>query len=309
MQIPFKSALFTASLLAAGAAVSIQPVAAQPAPAAPDATPAKPVFALGAMNVFRRFPPEIRAKMIDYYGTVLGLHALTPIQVNANLQMILFRVGTHGQIKLASGLTPGRKHHPGGAINDATGIRLYTLTFTDEAALSARFTAAGYPAPAFKDIGGGRRAALVKDPGGFNLELVIDPKASPETTGGVTVGINVSDLDKSRAFYRDFVGLEELPPVKDAFLGVTKYPFRHGETTIELWSVGKDLPADTDSAGIQYVISNIDAVNANAMARHVTVETPLGGVPGFNIRTVWLNDPDGVTDYFYQLGAPPSPAK
>jgi len=300
-----KTALFAGVLLATPGAFAAEPAAAQPA----DVTPARPQFAQGSMNVFRRFPAEIRAKMIDYYGKVLGLQALTPIQLTATQQMILFRVGGGGQIKLATGLTPGRKYHPGGGVNDATGIRLYTLTFPDEAALTARFTAAGYPAPAFKDIGGGRGAALVKDPGGFNLELVIDPTASPQTTGGVEVGINVSDLQKSRAFYRDFVGLDELPPVKDAFLGVTKYPYRHGETTVALWSVGKDLPADTGSAGVQYVISNIDAVNANAMARHVTVETPLGGVPGFNIRTVWLNDPDGVTDYFYQLDAPPAAAK
>jgi catechol 2,3-dioxygenase-like lactoylglutathione lyase family enzyme len=304
MHKPLKIAVVALYLLMADAALAQQPAAAP----AVDATPAKPVFAQGSMNVFRRFPAEIRAKMIDYYGKALGLQALQPIQVNANLQMILFRAGGTGQIKLATGLTPGRQYHPGGAINDATGIRLYTLTFPDEAALVARFKAAGYPAPAFKDIGGGRRAALVNDPGGFNLELVIDPKASPQTTAGVEVGINVSDIAKSRAFYRDFVGLEELPPVKDAFLGVTKYPFRHGETTIDLWSVGEGLPADTGSAGIQYVISNIDAVNAAAMAQHVTVETPLGGVPGFNIRTVWLNDPDGVTDYFYQLGARPSAA-
>ncbi len=90
---------------------------------------------------------------------------------------------------------------------------------------------------------------------------------------------------------------------------MTKHPYRHGQTTINLWSVGHNLPADTGSAGIQYVISNIDAVNARAAADHVTVETPLGGVPGFNVRTVWLNDPDGVTDYFYQLGARPDPAK
>ncbi|MEI9964232.1 MAG: VOC family protein [Caulobacteraceae bacterium] len=295
-----KTALFVAALLAAPRAQA----AAQPA----DAAPARPVFAQDSMNVYRRFPPEIRTRMIDFYGQALGLQPLQPIQVNANLQMILFRVGGAGQIKLATGLTPGRQYHLG-ALNEATGIRLYTLHFPDEAALTARFKAAGYPAPAFRDIGGGRRAALVTDPGGFHLELVIDPKASPQTTGGVEVGINVSDLERSRAFYRDFVGLEELPPVKDAFLGVTKYPFRHGETTIALWSVGKGLPADTDSAGVQYVISNIDAVNASALARGVTVQTPLGGVPGFNIRTVWLNDPDGVTDYFYQLGGAPAAAK
>jgi catechol 2,3-dioxygenase-like lactoylglutathione lyase family enzyme len=257
------------------------------------------------MNIFRRFSPEIRDKMVEFYNQVLGLPALTPIQLSRTQQMLLFKVGT-GQIKLASGLSQGRQYHPGGALNEATGIRLITLTFPDEAALAARFKAAGYPAPEFKDIGSGRRAALVKDPGGFNVELIVAPGAPPEAYGSVTVGINATNLERSRAFYRDFVGLDELKPEQDAFLGVTKYPFRHGTTTIDLWSVGKDLPADTGSAGIQYVTSNVDAIDALAKQRHVTVETPLGGVPGFNIRTVWLNDPDGVTDYFYQLGARPA---
>jgi len=49
------------------------------------------------------------------------------------------------------------------------------------------------------------------------------------------------------------------------------------------------------------VTSNVEAIDAKAKAEKVTVETPLGGVAGFNILTVWLNDPDGVTNYFYQL--------
>ena len=280
---------------------------AMPAGAQPAAQGARPQFAQDSLNVFRRFPAEQREAMVVFYEKVLGLQPLHPIDLGNGQQVILFRVGS-GQIKLAPGLQKDRQYHLG-ALNEATGIRLYTLFFPDEAALSARFTANGYPAPTFKDIGNGRRAALVKDPAGFHLELVIVPKGSAETYGRVEVGINVSDLKKSDAFYRDFAGLEALPPVKDAFLGVTKHPYRHGTTTINLWSVGKNLPADTGSAGIQYVISNIDAVNASAKARNITVETPLGGVPGFNIRTVWLNDPDGVTDYFYQLGAVPAEKK
>ncbi len=298
MHKPLKTHLFALSLLMASAAFAAQ---------AADTGAVRPQFAQGSMNVYRRFAVEDRTKMIEFYDKVLGLKPLQPINLGGGQQMILFGVGG-GQIKLAAGLKEGRQYRTGG-INDATGIRLYTLFFPDEAALQARFQAAGYPAPVFKDIGDGRRAALVKDPAGFNLELVIVPGAPPEATGKVEVGINVSDLKRSRAFYREFVGLEELPPVKDAFLGVTKYPYRHGQTTLDLWSAGKGLPADTGSAGIQYVISNIDAVNAEATARKVTVETPLGGVPGFNVRTVWLNDPDGVTDYFYQMGARPDPAK
>lgn len=298
-----KTALVAGLLLTAPAAL------AQPAAAPTSVAPAKPQFAQGSMNVYRRFAVEDRTKMVEFYDKVLGLKPLQPINLGGGQQMILFGVGT-GQVKLAAGLKEDRKYHLGG-LNEATGIRLYTLYFPDEAALTERFKAAGYPAPDFKDIGGGRRAALVKDPAGFSLELVAAPNAPPETYGQVEVGINVSDLARSEAFYRDFVGLEALAPAKDPLLGVTRRPFRHGSTTINLWSVGKNLPADTGSAGIQYVVSNVDAVDALAKQRHVTVETPLGGLPGFNIRTVWLNDPDGVTDYFYQLigrGPPPRPA-
>lgn len=266
---------------------------------APAAATVRPQFLQGSMNVYRRYPAEDHAKMVAFYDKVLGLKSLRPINLSANQQVILFGVGS-GQIKLAAGLKQDRQYHRGGP-KDFRGIRLYTLFFPDEAALTARFVAAGYPEPVFKDIGGGRRAALTQDPAGFNLELVILPGASAEETGKVEVGINVSDLNRSRAFYRDFAGLEELPPVKDPVLGVTEYPYRHGQTTINLWSVGHDLPADTGSAGIQYVIGNVEAMNARALAEHVTVETPLGGVPGFNVLTVWLNDPDGATDYFYQF--------
>ena len=292
------SALAAASLLSAGAALADDP-APGPAPGpAPAAVPAKPVFVQGYMNVYRRFSPDIRDRMITFYNQVLGMPSLNPITLGPNQQMLLYKVGA-GQVKLASGLKDDRKYHTGGGVNDATGIRVYTFYFPDEAALSGRFTAAGYPAPVFKDIGGGRRAALVQDPGGFHVELIVAPNAPPETYGKVDVGINVSDLKRSEAFYRDFVGLQALPPETDALLGVTRHPFRNGTTTIELWSAGKDLPADTGSAGIQYIVNNVEAVDALAKAQHVTIETPLGGVAGFNIRTVWLNDPDGATTYFY----------
>ena len=280
----------------------LAPVAALPAHAADAATAkAKPEFAQNSLNVFRRFDVADRPKMIDFYDKALGLKPLSPINLGGGQQMILFGVGS-GQIKLAAGLSKGREYHPGGAIGDATGIRIYTLTYPDEAAVKARFKDAGYPEPVFKDIGGGKKEAVVKDPAGFSIGLVIEPGAE---TSGVEAGINVSNLERSRAFYRDFEGLEELPPVKDPILGVTKYPFRHGQTTISLFKIGNNLPADTGSAGIQYVIKNIEPMNARALAEHVTVETPLGGLQGFpGLETVWLNDPDGVTDYFYQLNRP-----
>ncbi len=259
--------------------------------------PAAPIFAMDAMNVYRRFDAKLTPAMVDFYQKALGLKPLQPIQLSSTEQMIIFGIGK-AQIKLAAGLKEGRKYFTGG-VHDAVGIRLFTLTYPDARAVEAQFKAAGLAAPSFKDAGDGRRGALVKDPSGFTLQLVVDPKAAP---AGVNVGINTSDLARSRAFYREFVGLEELPPVQDKLLGVTRYPFRNGETTISLWSKGKGLPADTGSAGIQYVIGNVDAVNARAMERKITVEEPLGSIPNFSVRFVWLNDPDGVTNYFAQVG-------
>jgi catechol 2,3-dioxygenase-like lactoylglutathione lyase family enzyme len=306
MQTHLKTGLLATALMIAPAALAGEPAEQRaPAPTQVAVQPAAPVFTQGSANVYRRFPPSQTAKMVEFYDKVLALRPLQPIQLNANTQMILFGVGG-GQIKLAAGLKDDRKYH-GGGVNDATGIRLFTLHFPDEAALVARFKAAGYPAPVFKDMGGGKRGALVMDPGGFALQLVVG--ATPVPTG-VDVGVNVTDLERSRAFYRNFVGLQELPPVKDPVLGVTKYPFKRGETTVSLYSVGKNLPADTGSGGIQYVIRNVEAMNERALAEKVTVETPLGGVRGFNLITVWLNDPDGVTNYFYQTtGAPRAPAQ
>ncbi|MDB5719116.1 MAG: hypothetical protein JWM38_2543 [Sphingomonas bacterium] len=308
MKLPLKPALLGAMLMVSSAAIAQQPATAQSAATQSAATQSvRPLFAQNSMNIYRRFIPEQGARMIPFYEKVLGLQPLQPIQLTDTMQMILFRVGS-GQIKLAAGLKEDRQYHLG-AVDDGTGIRLITLFYPDETALAARFKAAGYAAPRFKAVGNGRRAALVQDPGGFTLQLVVAPNAPPATYAAVEVGINVSDLAKSRAFYRDFVGLDELPPVQDALLGLTKYPYRHGQTTLNLWSVGKNLPADTGSAGIQYVVSDAAAADARGKARGVTIEQPLGDLPGFTLRTVWLNDPDGVTNYFAQIGARPAAAR
>src|SRR5262245_33913519 len=252
-----------------------------------------------SMNVFRRFPPEVRDKMLEYYGKVLAVRSLNPVSLGGGNQMVLFGVGS-GQIKLASGLVQRREFRPG-PVKEATGLRVITLFFPDEAALVARFKEFGYPAPQFRNGTNGARHAMVADPGNFVTELVVVPNAPASTYDKMEVGITVSDLEKSRAFYREFVGLDELPPVKDVMLDVMKYPYRHGETTINLWTFGKGLPADTGSAGIQYVVSDATTVDARGKARNVTVETPLGNTLG-TLLTVWLNDPDGVTNYFAQIG-------
>ena len=88
--------------------------------------------------------------------------------------------------------------------------------------------------------------------------------------------------------------------MESAALGTTKYPYRHGTMTVNLWTFGKGLPANTYTAGIQYVISDVEAVDARAKARGVTITTPLGNFSA-GLRTIWLGDPDGIVNYFAQV--------
>jgi predicted enzyme related to lactoylglutathione lyase len=249
-----------------------------------------------SMNVFRRFTVD-RAKMLEFYGDVLGLTPLPTFGMPGGSQMSRFQVGT-SEIKL-TGATPGRQDKSG-AVRDTTGLRVFTFFFPDEAALTARFTAHGYAAPVFRAREGGTRGAMVLDPDAQWVELVIAPGGNAGASSQLEVGLTVSDLEKSRAFYREFVGLDELTPVESALLGTMKYPFRHGTTTVNVWSFGKGLPANTYTAGIQYVVSDVALVDARAKAQGITITTPLGNF-GAGLRTVWLGDPDGITNYFAQL--------
>lgn len=261
--------------------------------------PARGLFVQDSMNVFRRFPREQTQAMVKFYTEALALRSLSPIQLTSSQQMLLTGVGS-GQIKLSAG-TPGNDRYDlSGGHTGGTGLRLFVLTYPDEAKVRERFAAAGFPAPAFTDNGNGTRAALVQDPAGFPIQVVIKAGAKDGSNDGVGVGVGVSDLAKSRAFYRDFVGLDELPPVQDRQLGVTLYPYRNKETTILLYDV-QGTAKDTGSAGIQYVVSDAPMVDAKGKARAIPVITPLNKLAGFDLVTVWLGDPDGVTNYFAQV--------
>jgi catechol-2,3-dioxygenase len=248
-----------------------------------------------SMNVFRRFSTDA-ASMTGFYGEVLGLKALPPLRMPGGGTMILFQVGS-GQVKLQA--TPAAKDYASGPVREVSGLRVFTFFFPDERSLTARFVEHGYPPPQFQATPNGRRA-MVLDPENQWVELVVMPAAAPSVYQSMEVGLTVTDLEKSRAFYRDFVGLEELPPVKDALLGVTKYPFRHGETTVNVWSFGPTARANTRTAGIQYVISDVEAVDVKAKAQAVKIDTPLGNFSA-GLRTIWLSDPDGITNYFAQI--------
>lgn len=271
--------------------------------AAQDQAPSRPLPSVApilwqnSMNVFRRFAADPKA-MYDFYGEVLGLKQLTTFEVAAKQNVARFQAGD-SQVKLTT-RTPNRQYHPG-AVQEATGVRLITLYFPEAASLAERFRTHGLPAPQFQPIAGSNRSsALVKDPDGQWVELLVVPNAPPEVYKQIEIGLTVSNLDLSRKFYREFVGLEELPPADDPLFHVKKYPFRHGSTIINLRSFDKPLPQDNGSGGIQYVVSDAKAVEGLAKTRQITIEQPLNTLQSFQLTTIWLGDPDGITNYFAQ---------
>lgn len=258
------------------------------------------LFTATGMNVFRRFPRELTEDMVRFYTEALALRSLSPIQLTSTQQMILTGVGSM-QIKLSAGQQGNRSYDLSGGVTGGTGIRYLRLTYPDADLVRERFAEAGLPEPEFSEEDG-FPSAIVQDPAGLTIVIAIHPDAQDNSDDGVGVGIGVSDLEASRAFYRDFVGLEELEPFSSEQLGLTLHPYRHEETFVLLYDVGEGLPADTGSSGIQYVVSDAALAAARADHRDITVETPLNRLNGFDLTTVWLNDPDGVTNYFAQVG-------
>jgi catechol 2,3-dioxygenase-like lactoylglutathione lyase family enzyme len=290
-----KIAALALTLLAAG----LVPAGAyaQSSSPAPDTT-AAPYFAENSMNVFRRFNGD-GVKTLEFYGRVLGFGDIGAVGGVSRYQV--------GPSQLKFTRAGANAKFARGGINDAAGVRLWTMWFPAEDALTKRFADSGLPAPAFKTVDG-VRSALVADPDGEWVQIVVAPNAPKETYGRLEIGIAANDLEKSRAFYRGFVGLEELPPVKDPVIGVTKYPFRHGSTTISVWATPGPKPTNRQLAGIQYVVKPVDPIWALAQQRGIPVETPLGEtLPG--LVTTWLLDPDEVTNYFAEIRPRQRPAQ
>ncbi len=281
-----------------------------------DATVA-PLIYLPAMFVFRRHVVE-QERMLEFYGDVLGFEKLPNMGQTGQVGRV--KVGAT-EFKLvprsyASFQRPGvDDQYPKGGVKDATGFRLTGFFFADEAALVARFKQRRYPVPVFRSLpGSANRVALTTDPDGQAVELTIVQDGSAATYQQFEIGLTVSSIEKSRAFYRDFMGLEELAPVEDPVFGTTKYSFRNGSTIVSLRSFGANLPADKTSGLIQVLVTDVDRVQQIAKERGITIDRPNTRPRDAPLRIAWLDDPDGVTQYVTETAesraaAAPAPAR
>lgn len=236
--------------------------------------------------------------MLEFYGDVLGFEKLPNIGMVGRVKVgaTEFKMPPRS---FAPFQRPGRDDQQvKGGVKDATGFRLAGFFFAEEAALVARFRDHGYPVPEFRSLpNSANRVALTTDPDGQAVQLTIVPNAPAATYQQFEIGLTVSDIGKSRAFYGDFLGLEELAPAEDPLFGTTRYSFRNGSTIVTLRSFGPGLPADTTSGIIQILVTNIERVQALAKERGVTIDRPLTAPPDARLRIVWLDDPDGIAQY------------
>src|SRR5262245_23345450 len=133
----------------------------------------RPKSSIGEINVFRRFSNERTAAMREFYGEVLGLPVLPETALGGG-QMIRYPVGA-SEVKLFP-VAPSQANTA--AIGAAAGVRLLTFFYVSEEAVAQRFAAHGFVAPSFAPTtshAGAKSAALVQDPDGEWVELVVVP--------------------------------------------------------------------------------------------------------------------------------------
>lgn len=249
------------------------------------------------MNVYRRFEAD-RSKIEEFYGQVLGLAQLPGFSLfDGKLVISRFKVGDR-ELKFTD--VEDTLEYVKGPPEQVAGLRLLTLFFADEEALLKSFLEHGYSPPRFVKApweGQPARIAQVTDPDGQWVELVVLPNPKPGELNRMEIGVTVTELEKSKAFYRDFLGLKELAPMPDPFLETTRYRYRNGAGTVSLRCFGEDLPRDTGSAGIQYITGYADELPKLAELHNVNVTSGLSVRVG-TMRNIWLADPDGVPNYF-----------
>ncbi len=247
-------------------------------------------------------------KSKNFFGTVLGLKSMSDLHLPGGFVMTRYQVGT-SEIKLLHLATT--KKTQTGKIDEAIGIRRLTLFFPDAQGLIDRFKADGLPAPAFETepTPRGWSRAIVHDPDGSEIELIVPPPGAPDKVfHNIELRLTVGDVEKSRKFYREFVGFQELTPVQvPPAEGGQLYAFRHGNTTIVLASFGAALPKHSgrwqNAHGlryIQYIVSDLDAVNEFARASGVTIDQPIFPL-GKLARIMFIADSDGIINEFVGL--------
>ena len=256
-------------------------------------------------------------KATKFYGEVLGLEPMSPIPFSDKtaevffphaVTMQRFRVGSH-EIKLIPGLE-STKRFPGG-VDSGIGIRMVNFPITDLDALKSRLAEHGYPEPEIHALPDSNyRFGLLEDPEGNQVEFFTYDGEGPEGwEETIHIQLTVSDIEASRSFYGEVLGMTELPPITLPLDGNRKvYFFKNGPTLIKLWSYGSDLPNHAgrhlDAYGfryIQYPVKNIAAAHDFVKQQGAKIELPPTAVESMPVKIMFVADPDGIINEMFGL--------
>jgi len=262
-----------------------------------------------------------------FYGDVLGLAPLAPVRFSDRtapvffpkaVTMERFRVGTH-EIKLIPGVET-TKEHPGG-VRRGIGVRMVNYPIPDVAAFKERLKTHGYPeskvlalpnsTPKIPAIQNSTyRFGMLNDPDGNQVEFFFHEGEGPEGwQESLQIALTVSDVEASRRFYGQVLGMPELPslpmpgdPTRQIYL------FQVGPTLIKFWSFGHELPnragRHLEAFGnryIQYHVKNLDAAHEFVKSRGGTIDLVPTAVGSMPVDIMFVADPDGIINEMFAV--------
>jgi catechol 2,3-dioxygenase-like lactoylglutathione lyase family enzyme len=255
-----------------------------------------------------------------FYGEVLGIEPLPPIRFSDKtagvffpqaVTMERFRVGSH-EIKLIPGLSTTKKQL--GGVTRGIGLRMVNYPIPDIEAFRKRLAAHDRAMPQIGSLpGSSYRFGMLEDPDGNQVEFFYYDGDGPEGwQQSLQIALTVSDVEASRRFYGQVLGIQELPPI--AMPGAPErqiYRFQLGPTLIKFWSFGKDLPnhagrhlAAFGNRYIQYQTKDVDAAYEFVKSRGAKVDLPPTPVESMPVSIMFVADPDGIINEMFSVKFP-----
>jgi catechol 2,3-dioxygenase-like lactoylglutathione lyase family enzyme len=236
-----------------------------------------------------------------FYKVLMGFEELPPLSMGALGKMARLRIGNHVLKLYDFARSPERVE---GGTDKANGMRLLAFILDDLESVLARFDAAGhkYSRLALPDSSA-FRVAFTSDADGNALELVgLKTAPGDRLKTRLQVGLTVADVQRSRKFYGELLGLKEEPEMKlpssMATVGNVRYGFVLGATTIKFWGKG-ELPTKTGAparyTGIRLITAHVadtDVAHEQLKSRGVEIKVPPHDFEGL-ARVMFIVDPDG----------------
>lgn len=241
------------------------------------------------------------AGALAFYRDLMGFEVLSGLSMGEVGSMQRLRIGNH-VIKLYDfARAPERVE---GGTDKANGMRLLAFILDDLDAVLARFDAAGHKYSRLSLPEASKfNVAFTSDADGNALELVgLKTAAGNKLQTRMQIGLTVADVQRSRQFYGEKLGLQEEPemklPASMHTVGNVRYGFVLGGTTIKFWGKG-ELPTKTGAparyTGIRLItaqVENTDALHDELKRRGVEIKVPPHDFQGL-ARVMFVADPDG----------------